>query len=353
MNKLPKPVKLVLLILSIIAAIIIILSLLNLSPWAPGYGSVNPMRLKEGESVHIVPHGGAKLLYPENTVYSFQMMHTRGWDTFEVDLTLTKDGVLISHHDLSIERTTGIPGEKVQDLNYSDLKKFNFGKNFISLEGDRPYADNKNLAPGLLEKLVPARLEDLFAEYPNTFYILELKDKVETSGQATAEKAVEELVRLVKTYKMQDKVVIASFDDKLTKAFRDLTDNAIPTAAATGESLVLSVLSAVHLDFFLKPQYAAVMLPIKDQIYPSERALIEKLPAFLRNALSTYDPETDTMYTNLANKRMVRDSHRKNLAVYYWTVNDPAEMRRLIELGVDGIITDRPDILQEVIKESN
>lgn len=349
MKKLHPALRVALIVLFVIVALYLLILLLNVLPWSPGYPGENPMRIENGLAPHIVPHGGAKELYPENTVLSYDEIYAHGWNTFEIDLCLTADGQLITHHDLSIESTTGIENTLVRDLNYDDMLGMNFAVNFTDINGGHPYADTASLPPEVAVTLVPARLEDLFKKYPDNFYILELKDTVEESGQETSEAAVRELIRLIEGYGMQSKVVVASFDDEVTADFRKRTDSTIPTGAATMDTLVFSVLSALKLDFFLKPAYAAVMLPVKDQIYPNERAIIEKLPRALRNALSQYDPSTDTLYTNLANRRMVRDAHRKNLAVYYWTVNDRETMEYLINLGVDGIITDRPDILTRLL----
>jgi glycerophosphoryl diester phosphodiesterase len=351
MNKLHPLAKAAIIIVAVIISIWLLIMLLNVLPWAPAYPGVNPMRIEPGGRPHIVPHGGAKELYPENTVLSYREMNRNNWNTFEVDLCLTADSQLITHHDLDIEGSAGIAGTRVRDLSYAEISSMNFAVNFTDLTGNRPFEDVSGLSADTRAQLVPARLEDLFAWFPDNYYILELKDTVEESGQANTEEAVAELIRLIEAYGMQDRVVVSSFDDDVTSEFRKRTGGSIPTGAATMDALILSVLSALNLDFFLRPAYSSVMLPVKDQIYPAERALIERLPRGLRDKLSVYEAETDTLYTNLANPRMVRDAHRKNLAVYYWTVNDRETMEYLIGIGVDGIITDRPDILADLLED--
>jgi glycerophosphoryl diester phosphodiesterase len=351
MKALHPALRIAIIIVAVIVGIWLLVMILNILPWAPAYPGANPMRIEPGTRPHIVPHGGAKDLFPENTVLSYREMHARQWDTFEIDLCITADGQLVTHHDLDILGTTGVENTLVRDLSYAEMTELNFGANFVDLDGRRPYADSDDLSPDMAELLVPARLEDLFVSYPDNYYILELKDTVDASGPANAEAAVAELIRLIETYGMQEQVVVSSFDDEVTSAFRERTDGSIPTGAATGDVLMFSILSALNLDFFLKPAYSSVMLPVRDQIYPSERALIERLPRGLRNKLSVMDEESDTMYTNLANRRTVRDAHRKNLAVYYWTVNDRETMEYLIGIGVDGIITDRPDILADLLED--
>ena len=339
-------------ILGVLVGIWVICLVLNLLPFAPGaYQGRNAMRIQAGDPVHIVPHGGAKDLFPENTVLSFREMYERGWNTFEIDLVLTQDDVLVTHHDLGILATTGqdIP---LRDLSYDDLLEYNFGVNFVDPSGEQPYRNMEpNLAARLLPLLVPARLDQLLAEYPDARYILELKDTEAASGKERSQRAVEVFLKTVRDSGIEDQIVLASFDSGVTGRFRELSGGQIATGAGTFETLIFSVLSAVGLDFFLPTPYSSVMLPVKDRIREAERSIIEKLPAGLRNALTSYDSETDTMYTNLVNQRMVDDAHRKNLAVFYWTVNDARTMNELIDLGVDGIITDRPDILSQVLAE--
>jgi len=339
--------------LAVVAILALVLYVVDRIPIAPGPGGANPLRVGTGELPLVVPHGGAKRLYPENTILSYRMMAERGWTNFEIDLALSADGVLVSHHDLSIKATTG-EDRLVRELAYAELRTRNFGVNFTAPDGSRPYADSAALArdhPALLAELAPARLEALFAAYPDASYILELKDTVERTGEGHARAAAEALARAVDAAGMRDRVVVASFEDAATALLREASGGGIATAAASDDVLVFSVLSALGLDFFLKPGYSALLLPIEDRIKPKQRALVEKLPAFIRDKLAWYDPERDEWYTRLVDRRIVEDARRHGVAVHYWTVNDEATMRELVALGVDGIITDRPDLLEKVYAE--
>jgi len=339
--------------LAALAVLALTLYVLDRIPFAPGPGGANPLRVEPGELPLVVPHGGAKRLYPENTVLSYRKMAERGWTNFEIDLALTADGLLVSHHDLSIKATTG-EDLAIRSLAYAELVTRNFGVNFTAPDGSRPYADTAALArddPGLLAELAPARLDALFAAYPEASYILELKDTVERTGEEHARAAAEALVRAVDSAGLRGRVVVASFEDAATALLREASGGSIATAAASDDVLVFSVLSALGLDFFLKPRYAALLLPIEDRIKPRQRGIVEKLPAFIRDRLARYDPERDEWYTRLVDLRIVEDARRHGVAVHYWTVNDEATMRALVELGVDGIITDRPDLLETVYEE--
>lgn len=81
----------------------------------------------------------------------------------------------------------------------------------------------------------------------------------------------------------------------------------------------------------------------------STARLLDKIPAFIRNNIGI--KVGDAYEPNLMHKQIINDAHRKNMAVFYWTINDPDEMRELIKLGADGIITDRPDLLKQIIDE--
>jgi len=334
--------------LLIIFGVIIFLEVI---PSAPKYPNTNPWIIEEGKRPLIIPHGGATLLYPANTIYSFEQLDNDGYDVFEIDLCLTKDNVLISHHDVTFISDNDIE-MTIKELNYSDIiiEKENFAINFENLDGNKPFVepDSETLA-----KLRPAKLEDLFNDYKDKDkkYILELKDTVENSGEDTFKKAVSALLTLIKNEKMEDQVIISSFDDKVTHLIQEESNHTVMTSTATKDSFNFVILSTLRVDFFYRPKDGALLLPYKDDLSDSQRDLVEKVPGFLQKQLTTYDKENDVYYTNLVKQSIINDAHRHNMAVQYWTVNDKEKMKELIKMGVDGIITDRPDLLKEVFAE--
>lgn len=326
----------------------IVLLFLEIIPTAPAYNQDNPWIIKEGSKPFIIPHGGAKVLYPENTLYAFEKIDNDGYDVFEVDLCLTADDILISHHDVDIYNTTGIENVKVRDKTYNQLKEYNFAINFTNLNDEKPFASEDDTV--ILEKLVPANIEFLFQTYPEKMYILELKDTIENSGETLFLQAIEILISLIEKYNMEDNVIISSFDDSVTSAFKE-KQREIITSAATNDSFKFSVMSVLKIDFFYKPTDGALILPIREGLTDSQRKLVEKVPGFISKQITTYDKVTDTYYTDLAKQGIIDDAHRHNMAILYWTVNDKETMRELIEMKVDGIITDRPDILKQLLIE--
>ena len=122
---------------------------------------------------------------------------------------------------------------------------------------------------------------------------------------------------------MQDKVVIASFHDEAMQNFRK-TCPEVATSASRGEVTTFVLLGKVFLSGLVAPQYQSIQPPY----HPKES---KNIP--------------------IMTKRFIREAHAKNLAVEPWTVNDPVLMKQYIEWGVDGIMTDRPDLMIEVLKE--
>jgi glycerophosphoryl diester phosphodiesterase len=122
---------------------------------------------------------------------------------------------------------------------------------------------------------------------------------------------------------MQDKVVIASFHDQAMQNFRK-TCPEVATSASRGEVTKFVLLGKVFLTGLVAPQYQSIQ-PL-------------------------YDPY-ESMNIPIMTKRFIREAHAKNLAVEPWTVNDRALMKQYIEWGVNGIMTDRPDLMIAVLKE--
>lgn len=337
-----KKLKIVLIVLFFIATTFIIL---EYSPRALQYGHENGWKT-DGRPL-IIPHGGAKVLYPENTLYSFKQ--TEMYDAFEIDLTLTKDDVLMTHHDLDLGLDLGqsYKDTLVRTLTYDeiiDLIKTNdypFVRNFEDINGDKPY---ENLTdPLILDQLVPAKLEDIFQLYPNKKYILELKD---TEIENDFKKAITLLIKLIEEYELEENVIVSSFSDKVIQAFQK--ESNIHTSTAWGGTLKFVLLSAFNVDFFYRPKQAALIIPVHQELGESYAKYIKLLPSPIKDS---FIKKGTTDMADLGQKGIIEDSKRHNMATIYWTINDEETMLKLIELGVDGIITDRPDILYNIYIE--
>ncbi|MDY0210114.1 MAG: glycerophosphodiester phosphodiesterase family protein [Acholeplasma sp.] len=332
-----------------------LLSVFELSPRALSYQRNNPW-INTSNKPWIIPHGGAKAMYPENTIFAFEQ--TAKYDVFEIDLALTKDDILISHHDLDL-RFDLLENELrdeliIRNLTYAQIistiqdNDYPYVRSFVDVNGLMPYAFESN--PLVLNKLLPQTLESLFMNYPEKRFILELKD-TKTNNEDTFMLAAQKLFELIETYQMKDSVIVSSFSDEVIEKFRTISNHQIHTSTATNETLKVVILSAFSLDFFYKPTYAAMIMPIKSSISNSQYDLIKRLPK--RISARIVVKNESGIYTNLVQASLIEDLRRHQMSSIYWTVNEIEDMRTLIKLGVDGIITDRPDLLEALYKASD
>lgn len=266
----------------------------------------NPYRIGEGERPWVIAHGGAKALFPENTMIAFDGSVALEVDALEIDVCMTADEVLVPHHDLTIDATSDGNGPLI-DYTYAELLAFNFAANFTDLDGNRPYEDTLVQLP---------RLIDVFNAYPGMHFIVELKNQGDNG-----KRAAERMQSIIANAGVGERVVVASFHDDVLAHFYDNTNGQIPISGSEGmvKDLIFSGLTA--MEFLHRPQATLVQIP------------------------------TEGAGINLASQRIVRSLHRRDMAVQYWTINDPDEMRDLLALGADGLITDRPDLMWELLRE--
>ena len=269
----------------------------------------NPFRAKADGRPLVIAHAGGLGLHPENTLEAFAASAALGCDMLEMDVRLTKDGALVTHHDATVTRTSNGSGAVIDHL-LAELMALNFGYHFRDQSGARPYREK----PAHI-----ASLEELFQLYPNTPMTIELKDR----GEA-GRRAAETLAALIIKHRAADRVLVASFDDAILDAFRATAGPAVATSSAKGQTRNFVILGLLRLDRLW-----------------SGGVLAAQVPSSLRESSGF----------NLANPEFIRKAHARNMAVHYWTVNDPAEMRRLIAIGADGLITDYPDRLKSILSE--
>ena len=286
--------------LALVALIFLVAQILPARGKVPGQ---NPWRPRPGQRPLVIAHGGGQGLHPPNTLEAFEHAAALGCDALEMDLRLTRDDVLVTLHDESIDRTSDGRGRAI-DFTVAELKATNFGYKFKDPGGAQPY---RNTAARI------ATLEELFQKYPTTPMIVELKDRGTNGAKAAAR-----LSALITRYQRAADVIVASFDDATLNEFRRLSGGNVFTAAAVNTIKWFVLLSRLHLDWFAPTGNQALQIPTTKYGYRLD------FPALIRAA------------------------HRRNMAVHYWTINDPGEMKRLINLGVDGIMTDRPDLMLKV-----
>lgn len=325
---------------AILATVIIAYLIIALVPRPYNFELDNPMR-KEGDLPILIAHGGGNKEFPDNTLEAFYNAYSVDKRVMmETDVSITKDGVVILSHDTTLDRKTNITGA-ISDVNYSDLiaNEVNFGytnpTKSGALDGERKLfknPDGNNVTPLDVEypQGVEARhesvflattLEELLAAFPENRINVEIKQ----SGEL-GKSAFRETVRLLEEYDAFDRVVLASFHSEIYDEFKswqaeDKLPDTFMYSPGTSGAATYFALQLVGLDLFFTDKICALQLPMEEYGF------------------------------NLATKKLVNNAHEHNLAVHYWTINDKEDMRYLISIGADGIMTDYPHRLAEVYSE--
>ncbi|EGV09701.1 glycerophosphodiester phosphodiesterase family protein [Parvimonas sp. oral taxon 393 str. F0440] len=264
---------------------------------------------RNGDFPLVFAHRGSSDLFPENTELAFIKSFEMGVDAFETDIRLTKDGKIITQHNEDIDETTDGTG-KVIDYTFDEIKEFNFGYRFKDIYGNYPYAENR------VKGLYPMEVSSLFEKFGDSvIYSIDVKDDGEVGL-----KSAELLYKCVKKYKLEKNVIFSSFNEENLKYLRKISHGEIIVSGSMEKTKEVVFASYFGYDSFKKFNTHAMMIP-----------RFEKLPL-------------DTKY-------LIYKFHKHNIAVCYWTINTEKEMRQLINKKVDGIITDRVDLLLKIKEE--
>ena len=263
----------------------------------PGYGRVQPIPFYQHQGFNNIAHGTGRELMPGNTLEGAFNAVAVGADIIELDVHLTLDKIVVVRHDATIDATTNGSGW-IADMTLAELEAYDVGFHETDY-GDKLAADGIRIPT----------LESLFVALPDKRFLIELKpDDIETGIQ---------LCQLVLAYGLSDQVVVGSFYSSVLKDFRQGCPE-VPTSLGEEEVLTFVLLSWIGLGHLYKSPGYSMQLPF--EYYGVE----------------------------LISRPLIRAANELNLVVDVWTVNDSQEMLKLIELGVGGIITDRPDILHAI-----
>jgi glycerophosphoryl diester phosphodiesterase len=289
-------------------------------------------------------HRGARGLFPENSLPGFEGALALGITTLEMDVGMTRDGVLVVHHDrrLSPERTRGPdgawlegPGPALVDLDFEGLQGYDVG----SLRPDSKYARRFPEQEGLDGVAVPS-LEAVLAR-TEALSGGSIRYNIETkiSPLAPAESPAPEgfaaaLVAAIRTAGAAGRTTVQSFDWRTLKVTQDLASE-IATTYLTAEQNWLDNIERGRPGS--SPWTAGLDV---DAFEGSLPRLIEQAGG------RVWSPH----YRDLREADL-REARRLGLRVVPYTVNDPADMAALIERGIDGLITDYPDRLRRVMAE--
>lgn len=239
--------------------------------------------------VQVIAHRGASAIIPENTMSAFKKAIEMGADAIETDVHMTKDNHLILIHDEQLSRTTNGVGW-VKDYTLKEIKKLDAGFWF---------------SPQFANETIPT-IDEFFTLIYNTKLWVNIEIKM---GFILYPGIEQRLVNKIKEYHLEDRVIISSFNHYSIKM--------ISTISPELKTAVLYSIGLYEPWSYAQSIGAMYLHPHKDVVY----------------------------------KELVDAAHQYGMKVYPYTVDDEQEMKYLIEMGVDGIMTNVPDQLISVIKK--
>ena len=252
----------------------------------------------------VFAHRGGGGLFPENTLEAFKYSAQMNVYVLELDVRATSDGKLVVLHDSSVDRTTDGQG-KVSDLTLEQVKKLDAGFKFTN--------DGGKTFPFRGKGITVPTLEEIFAALPAMTFNIEPKQQ---TPSITAP-----LCSILRERKMTGNVIVGSFRQEVLDEFR-ANCSEVATSASPSEVSKFLALYKTGLAETFEPQMQALQVP------------------------------ENAGYLNIVSKDFVETAHKLNLKVHVWTVNETSDMQRLLELGVDGIMTDYPDRLIALLDSS-
>ena len=261
-------------------------------------------------------HQGGSYEGPSSTLAAIDRALSNGASAVELDVHATRDRTIVVCHDETVNRTTNHEGA-IADLSLAQLK---------DMDNAYWWAQGAPVSPGLPPNQYPDRgkaptdqrfsiatLEEVARAFPGVLLNLDIKQS-DPDVKPYEQLLVDELRRLERT----ESVIVASFHDLAIRRFRSLAPD-VATSAATGETAA----------FYFSLIEGAPVLP----------------PAVALQVPATYDG------VEVVTEQFVEAAHQGDVAVHVWTINALDEMNRLLDLGVDGIISDTPTPLARLLKE--
>ena len=245
-----------------------------------------------------IAHRGGSLERPENTMVAFEGAVRLGYGYLETDAQLTRDGVVLAFHDEILDRVTDLHG-RVGDHTLEELRGADAGYHF-SLDGGRSH-------PLRGTGVTVPTLEEVLLAWPSVRFNIDAK----------TEEVVAPLAKLIDRLRVADRVCIGSFSDSRLRRFRRLSRGEVSTSMgrrAVGAARLASLVGTM----------------------PASGADCVQVPCTRRGV-------------RIVDRSFIRAARRGGLQVHVWTIDDRAEMERLLDLGVDGIMSDRPALLREVM----
>lgn len=250
----------------------------------------------------VIAHRGSMVLGPENTIYTFQLAVEAGADVLEMDVHPSSDGEVMVMHDETVDRTSNGSG-LVREMTRTQLERLDCAWNF-SLDGeDRPLRGQHIGVP---------TLEEVFERYPALHFSVDVKED--------DPKLAADVVALIMKHDLRDRVILGSFHPRVAALLRAVMP---PLHLAADRAQGLRLLFGSYLP-----------LP-RPGVLPSAYMLPDRLGPL-----------------SVGSRALIRTGHRWGRRLYFWTVDSEPAMRGLLERGADGIVTNRPDLLYALRRET-
>ena len=266
-----------------------------------------PQEMLRCDKVLNIAHRGGRRIRPEHTLVAYDQALEDGADVLELDVHETSDGVLVVLHDGTVDRTTDCTGQ-VKEMTFADLRLCDAGYDFTPDGGESyPYRGMGLVVP---------TMQEVFDRYPDAPFIIEVKQ--------SNPPIVDHFVEVIRDNGVADKTIGAAFSDDVLAELRAAAPE-LATSMGVNETLVFWGNSFNPID----PEYdpPAEFLQVPTQYNVGDRIVDVLHPGFVPRA------------------------HELDMYVHVWTINDEETMRDLIEMGVDGIMTDDPPLLTSIIDE--
>lgn len=256
----------------------------------------------ENKETIVLAHRGGRGLWPESTLYAFEQAAKMNVDVLEMDIHSTADGVLVISHDEIIDHITNGSGP-IQSFTLAELKKFDAGYNWTNDEG-RTY-------PFRGRGITIPTLEEVFTTLPHIRVAIDIKQQEPPIAVP--------FCKMIREFGMTRKVLVSSFHAAVLREFRKECPD-VATTSTKPEATLFYGLNKVFLGNLYQAPFEAMAV--------SEYAEVPIL-----GELHVVTPD------------FIATAHKLNIKIQVWTVNEPEDMQRLLNIGVDGIFTDYPDRL--------
>lgn len=244
----------------------------------------------------IVGHRGAWGDYPENTLLSFREALDKGADAVEMDVRITADGHVVVMHDATVDRTTDGKG-RVDEMTLEEVRQLDAAYYFAP-EKDYPYRGQGIRVP---------TLEEVLEVFPGRKMVIELK--------GWTKETVHRVADVIAKHKAEDRLLVISISDAMLTNFRDIMPE-IPTCGGLRESLMFFMLSRMGAAGRVNWKFDCLLV----------------IPGF-------------GIFTEV----FKNEAHAAGLHVYVSMLNDSDGMREYLEAGADGILTDYPAVLSQIV----